>query len=272
MDSDFGNPFTLDEKLVVLFGGAGGLGKELALFLHRLGCHVVVVDLLTPKAFKELFSETLCNLSYVKCDITSLPELEACLAKIQKLHSTPDAVLNLASLDAPPDASSEANGPFENAVPALFEAYLNVNVTGSFLIARVFGSAMAIEGKGSLIFFNSIYGVVSPRQDIYQYRHERGEAFFKPAAYSVSKSGLTNFTKYLATYWGKSGLRVNQLVLGGVYNGQDKEFVNAYSENVPMGRMAKVDDLFGSVALLVSDASSYITGTSITIDGGYTAW
>lgn len=272
MDSSFGDPFNLSEKLVVLFGGAGGLGKELTLFLHTMGCRIVIVDLLPPKAVENLFSETLLNLSYLKCDITSLPDLESCLARIQELYSTPDAVLNLAALDAPPDANAEENGPFENAVPELFDSYLNVNVTGSFLVARVFGSAMAIEGKGSLIFFNSIYGVVSPRQDIYQYRHERGEAFFKPAAYSVSKSGLTNFTKYLATYWGKSGLRVNQLVLGGVYNGQDKEFVNAYTENVPMGRMAKVEDIFGSVALLVSDASSYITGASITIDGGYTAW
>ena len=131
---------------------------------------------------------------------------------------------------------------------------------------------MARKGKGSLIFFNSIYGIVSPRQDIYAYRREQGEAFFKPAAYSVTKSALTNFTRYLATYWGKSGLRVNQLVLGGVFNGQDEEFVNAYESHVPMGRMARAEDLLGALALLVSDSSSYMTGSSITIDGGYSAW
>lgn len=264
--------FALNEKIVVLVGGSGGLGLKLMLFFESMGCVVVIVDLLDPEDFEKLAPEGLDRLCYIKCDITKLFEVEACLEKIQKQYSTPDAVLNLAALDAPPDASSYANGPFENASPDIFSDYLNVNVMGSFLVARVFGSAMALEGKGSLIFFNSIYGVVSPRQDIYAYRREQGEAFFKPAAYSVTKSALTNFTRYLATYWGKSGLRVNQVVLGGVFSGQDEEFVKAYEANVPMGRMARVEDLLGPLALLVSDSSSYITGSSITIDGGYTAW
>lgn len=262
----------LNDKVVVLFGGAGGLGQELSLFFKRMGCNVVVVDLLSPKAYKTLAPESLSWLSYIKCDITSLSDVEACLKRIQRLHSTSDAVLNLAALDAPPDARSESNGPFEKTDPDLFNSYLNVNVTGSFLIARVFGAAMALKGKGSLIFFNSIYGVVSPRQDIYKYRHKRGEAYFKPVGYSASKSALTNFTGYLASYWGKSGLRENQVVLGGVYNGQDEEFVKAYSENVPMGSMAKVEDIFGPIALLVSDPSSYMTSSSVTIDGSYTTW
>ena len=272
MVESFLSSLNLTGKVVVLVGGAGGLGRELALFFEKMECNVVVVDLLTQEAFDKLAPESLGRVSYVSCDITCLSDVEACLTKIQKLHSTPDAVLNLAALDAPPDASSDSNGPFEDADPDLFNAYLDVNVMGGFLVARVFGAAMALEGKGSLIFFNSIYGVVSPRQDIYAYRREQGEAFFKPAAYSVTKSALTNFTRYLATYWGMSGLRVNQVVLGGVFNGQDDEFVKAYEANVPMGRMARVEDLLGPLALLVSDSSSYMTGSSITIDGGYTAW
>lgn len=263
---------SLTGKLVVLVGGGGGLGRELMLFFESMGCVVVVVDLLNPEEFETLASERPERITYIKCDITKLFDVEACLKKIQEKFSTPDAVLNLAALDATPDATSEANGPFEDASPDIFSAYLNVNVMGSFLVARVFGKAMALEGKGSLIFFNSIYGVVSPRQDIYAYRREQGEAFFKPAAYSVTKSALTNFTRYLATYWGKTGLRVNQVVLGGVFNGQDEEFVKAYEANVPMGRMARIEDLLGPLALLVSDTSSYMTGSSITIDGGYTAW
>lgn len=272
MEYNLINAFNLTDKVVVLFGGAGGLGQELSLFFKKMGCNVVVVDLLSSKAYKKLAPESLSWLSYIKCDITNPSDLEACLTRIKELHSTPDAVLNLAALDAPPDASSDTNGPFEKTDLDLFNAYLNVNVTGSFLVARVFGAAMALEGKGSLIFFNSIYGVVSPRQDIYKYRHDKGETFFKPAGYSVSKSGLTNFTRYLAAYWGKTGLRVNQVVLGGVYNGQDEKFVRAYSKNVPMGRMAKAEDIFGPVALLVSDSSSYMTGSSVMIDGGYTTW
>ena len=272
MQSSLTSTLNLNGKIVVLFGGAGGLGQHLTLFFGSMGCNVVVVDILTPQAFNAQMPKNLGQLHYIKCDITSLPDLESCLEKIQELHSTPDAVLNLAALDAPPNASSDENGQFEEADPNLFNAYLNVNVMGSFLVARVFGAAMALNGKGSLVFFNSIYGIVSPRQDIYNYRRKGGEAFFKPAAYSVTKSALTNFTRYLATYWGKTGLRVNQVVLGGVYNGQDDEFVRAYSANVPMGRMAKADDIVGPLALLVSDASSYITGASITIDGGYTAW
>ena len=209
---------------------------------------------------------------YLQCDVSSLHEVSECLKKVEILQSTPDAVLNLVALDAPPDADASLNGPFESCSDDVFKSFLDVNIFGCFAISRVFGSAMARKGKGSLIFFNSIYGIVSPRQDIYAYRREQGEAFFKPAAYSVTKSALTNFTRYLATYWGKSGLRVNQLVLGGVFNGQDEEFVNAYESHVPMGRMARAEDLLGALALLVSDTSSYMTGSSITIDGGYSAW
>ena len=159
-----------------------------------MGCDVVVVDLLPTDTFEKLGLNRSGRVSYFRCDVTSLSDVKRCLERIQETYATPDAVLNLAALDAPPDASSEANGPFETTDPDHFDDYLKVNVMGSFVVARVFGAAMASRGRGSLIFFNSIYGIVAPRQDIYDYRRKNGEAFFKPAGYSVTKSALTNFT------------------------------------------------------------------------------
>ncbi len=149
---------------------------------------------------------------------------------------------------------------------------MEVNVKGTFLMCQAFGAAMAEAGRGSIINIGSIYGVVSPDQSIYQYRRDRGEEFYKPVAYSTSKSALMNLTRYLAVYWAKKGVRVNTLVLAGVFNHQDKEFLENYTRRMPMGRMANADEYNASVVYLLSDASLYMTGAALTLDGGWTAW
>ena len=178
----------------------------------------------------------------------------------------------MAALDAPPDDDATVNGPLETIEIENFRKVIDVNVTGAFIAAQVFGGAMAKTGGGSIVFSGSVYGQVSPRQGIYQYRRDKGENFYKPVAYSVSKSALLNLTKYLATYWSKDSVRVNTLVLAGVFNNQDEEFLSGYLEHVPLGRMAEIDDITGAISFMLSQASSYMTGTSLIIDGGYTSW
>ena len=130
---------------------------------------------------------------------------------------------------------------------------------------------MSKNKKGSIINVSSIYGIVSPDQSIYDYKRKNGEIFFKPIAYSVSKSGLINMTKYLAVYWAKKNVRVNCLILAGVENNQDLEFKKSYCKRIPIGRMANQNEYNGAMIFLASNASSYVTVSHIVIDGGWTS-
>ena len=144
-----------------------------------------------------------------------------------------------------------------------------MNLKGTFLYCQIFGSA---EEKGGEVIVNisSIYRLVSPDQSLYKIR-ERGEQFFKPVAYSASKSGLLNLTRYLATYWAQSGIRVNTLTLAGVFNGQEAAFLESYCARIPIGRMANPDDYHGALIYLTSEMSRYMTGGNLIVDGGWTA-
>jgi NAD(P)-dependent dehydrogenase (short-subunit alcohol dehydrogenase family) len=148
---------------------------------------------------------------------------------------------------------------------------IDVNLKGVYLCCQVFGAAMANAGKGSIINVASIYGVVSPDQNLYEYRRQRGETFYKPVAYSASKSGILNLTRYLAVYWAKKGVRVNSLTIAGVFNNQEQAFLDAYCGRIPVGRMARAGEYNGSVIFLASSASGYMTGANLIIDGGWTA-
>jgi NAD(P)-dependent dehydrogenase (short-subunit alcohol dehydrogenase family) len=130
---------------------------------------------------------------------------------------------------------------------------------------------MAKAQKGSIINVASIYGVVSPDQNLYEYRRKRGEVFYKPVAYSASKSGILNLTLYLAVYWAKQNIRVNSLTIAGVFNNQEQAFLDVYCGRIPVGRMANADEYNGSVLFLASEASRYMTGHNLVVDGGWTA-
>jgi len=171
-----------------------------------------------------------------------------------------------------PDAPPEEVGPLESYPEESFDRVMEVNVKGTFLCCQVVGSRMAEARRGSIVNISSVYGMLSPVQDVYAFRRASGETFFKPVAYSVSKSALYNLTRYLATYWARAGVRVNTLTLAGVANDQPQEFVEAYTARMPIGRMADVTEVVGPVVFLVSDASSYVTGANLVADGGWSAW
>ena len=258
-----GSPFDVRDRVVVITGGAGQLGRAFATSLGAAGAKIALVDRVPVK-------ETPTRLS-ITCDITDRPALESGLSRIEEAWETPFGLVNAAAIDSPPDAPPEENGPFESYPESSFDRIMSVNVKGTLLCCQVFGGAMAARGKGSIVNIASIYGMVSPDQSLYQYRRDRGEIFYKPVAYSASKSALYNLTRYLAAYWGGKGVRVNTLTLGGVYNNQDPQFLERYNPKVPLGRMADVNEYNGVVQFLLSDAASYVTGSNIVADGGFTA-
>jgi NAD(P)-dependent dehydrogenase (short-subunit alcohol dehydrogenase family) len=153
----------------------------------------------------------------------------------------------------------------------VFRQVLDVNVLGLFQCAQVFGGDMAARGVGSIINIGSLYSVVSP--DARLYDHLPGDPpFLKPPAYGASKAAVVNLTRYLAAHWAPKGVRVNALSPGGVKSKQDEEFVRKYCARVPMGRMAAPGDLQGPLLFLATEASSYVTGINLVVDGGFTAW
>ena len=267
--------FSVEGRVAVVTGGMGQLGRQFSLALLARGARVAVFDLQIDEVkaaarFGEHYDDP--NLMFVDADVTSRHSLEAALAQVETAWETPHVLVNNAGLDSPPGAPAAENGPFESYPEASLDKVLDVNLKGVVLCCQVVGGAMAQAGRGSIININSIYGIISPDQRLYTYRAAGGSPFFKPVAYSISKSGLLNLTRYLATYWAEKGVRVNTLTFGGVFNNQDETFLQNYRSRVPLGRMAREDEYNGAVIFLASDASSYMTGSNMIIDGGWTAW
>ena len=269
------NLFDLQDQIAVVTGGLGQLGKQFTLALVDYGARVAVLDRSNDKELvAQRFGPHAENerLKFLAADVTNRSSLEDALKDIENAWGSPTILINNAGLDSPPNAPASDNGPFESFSEESWSAVLDVNLTGVFLCCQVFGGAMARAKRGSIINISSIYGLVSPDQRLYEYRQTEGAPFFKPISYSVSKSGLLNLTRYLATYWAQSLVRVNTLTLGGVFNGQDQTFLANYCYKVPLGRMAREDDYNGAVIFLASNASAYMTGANLIIDGGWTAW
>ena len=209
-------------------------------------------------------------------DINSKAAINAALDEMAAAWGeAPDVLINNAGIDTQPSAPPEVSGPFEQFPEKVFREVVDTNLVGTFLCCQAVGARMVAEGKGgSIINIGSIYGMLSPIQDIYAYKKERtGVPFIKPVAYSAAKSGVYNLTRYLATYWGKSGIRVNTLSPAGVWRDtQDETFIANFTARMPMGRMSRENEYNGAVIFLASKASSFMTGANLVIDGGWTAW
>lgn len=268
--------FSLHNKVAVVTGGWGQLGQQFCIACADSGARVAVVDILdrarTVHPEFEHYLKT-GKITTYKGDTTNRTRLKEISEEISVSLKTPDILVNASAIDSPPGEHADENGPFEDYPEKSLDRILSVNVKGVFLCCQVFGGAMAEKGNGgSVINIASIYGMVSPNQNVYEYKRKNGKQWYKPAAYSVTKAALLNLTRYLATYWAGEGIRVNTISPAGVFNNQDEEFLSEYYKYVPMGRMAKENEINGTVVFLASDASSYVTGANIVVDGGWTAW
>ena len=237
--------FDVSGKICIVTGGLGQIGKNMAREFYIRGAKVAIFARhVNPEKVQAVFPPE---------------EYDADRMKFYAVDI------------APPEVS----GPFENFPEEVFREVVDVNLVGTFLCCQAVGSRMIRAGKGgSIINVGSIYGMLSPIQDIYKYKEERtGIPFIKPVAYSAAKSGIYNLTRYLATYWGKKGIRVNTLTPAGVWRDtQDETFIANFTARMPMGRMSREDEYNGAVIFLASDASSFMTGSNLVIDGGWTAW
>jgi NAD(P)-dependent dehydrogenase (short-subunit alcohol dehydrogenase family) len=271
-----GDPlFDLAGRVAVVTGGMGQLGSELAVALAGREMRVAILDVETEPPQTAAALRTGLEEGTVRvhrCDVTDRSAVEAALALVEVDWGVPHLLVNAAAIDAPPDAPASEVGPFEDVPLDVLERVVHVNVLGVVVPCQVIGGAMAGAGRGSIVNLGSVYGLLSPDQGLYDFRRAAGENFFKPVAYSLSKSALLNLTRYLATYWGRKGVRVNTLTPHGIENGQPAAFVEAFAARSPLGRLMDVSEAVGSVVFLASDASSYVTGTNLVVDGGWSAW
>lgn len=267
--------FSVVDKVVVITGGLGQLGVAYACALAERGARVATLDLADiPQTGADAFRTYVAKgqIRHYVVDITKRENLVIISERIRHDLGRPEVLINNAALDSPPGAPEAEVGPFESYPETSFEKVMDVNVRGTFLCCQIFGGSMAQQGKGAIINVSSIYGILSPCQDIYEFRRTGGGVFYKPVAYSVSKSAVLNLTRYLATYWAGNGVRVNTLTLAGVFNDQPQAFLDAYCARMPMRRMADANEYIGPVLFLASEASSYMTGSNLVVDGGWSAW
>jgi len=263
--------FSVSKETVIITGASGQLGLVYQKAFLREGSNVVGIDINKSQEIDDLKNEFKNKYLFLNGDITSKSSLEKCLKDIKQKFEDPSVLINNAALDSPPGSGHEETGPFEAYPEKSWDKVLDVNLKGTFLTCQIFGAEMASIGRGSIINISSIYGMVSPDQNIYNYKKKNGEVFYKPVAYSASKSGVMNLTRYLATYWARSNVRVNTVSLAGVFNDQEEEFLESYCSRIPIGRMAKENEYIGAIMFLSSDASTYMTGSNLVIDGGWTS-
>ena len=269
--------FDLTGRVAVVTGGVGLLGAEFCRTLTEAGAAVAVVDL--NESASQALAESLTNSGYqalaASADITQPDSVHAAVEQVLSKFGRIDILVNSAALDPKfdPDAVNKGitPGAFENYPLELWNSALNVNLTGMFLMTQACVKPMIAQGKkGSIINICSTYGLNGPDQRIYIKEGKR--VAFKPVYYTVTKAGVLGFTKYLAAYYAETEIRVNALTPGGVFNNHENYFVKNYSARTVLGRMAHKDEMNGALLFLASDASSYMTGNNVVVDGGWTAW
>ncbi len=268
--------FDLSERVFLITGGCGLLGVEHAKAIADAGGTPVIADLridAAKDAAAGIAREFGVPASAVELDVTSSESSQAALRVVLARHERLDGLINNAAHNPKVEGKGLSASRFENFALEDWSRDLAVGLTGAFLVSQIFGAYLAAHGGGVIVNIASDLGLIAPDQRIYR-RPGLAEAEqpVKPVTYSVVKGGLVMFTKYLATYWAEQHVRVNALVPGGVYAGQPDDFVERLTHLIPMGRMAKRDEYRAALVFLCSDASSYMTGSNLIVDGGRTCW
>ena len=266
--------FDLTGRIAIVTGGVGLLGSEFCRTLAEAGASVIISDLngeaarnlavsLTQNGYRAASHET---------DVTSADSVKELVMDTIKAFGRLDILVNSAALDPKfdPHSSKSHSGAFESYPVELWQQALDVNLTGAMLCCQAAVQPMLEQGSGTIINLSSIYGISAPDQRLYQ--RVGSPPQYKPVYYTVTKAGILGLTKYLSAYYAGKNIRVNALTPGGVYNGHDEEFLTAYAARSVMGRMAEKDEMNGALLFLASDASKYMTGANLIIDGGWTAW
>jgi len=263
--------FSLKNKTAIVTGACGLLGKQHCHALAEAGANVVVSDI-NEEACSAIAASLGDGHLGIGFDVTSPASIAQAKERIMQKYGSIDVLVNNAAIndmfENPLLAGTQSM--FENYPLEMWDRSWKVNVSGVFLCSQIFGSVMAQQGSGSIINIASTYGIVAPDQSIY--KNEQGEqTFYKSPSYPVTKSAVIGFTKFLASYWGNKNVRVNTLSPGGVENSQDEFFKNNYANKTLLHRMAAPTDYKGAIVFLASNASAYMTGANLVVDGGWTA-
>ena len=271
--------FCIKDKVIVITGGAGLLGRKHAEAILDGGGVPVLLDI-SGSALKHVQEDLYKNypsqkIEVFETDITNEAALQEVLVCLREKYGRIDGLINNAANNPKVEGNVEnmKNIQFENFPLTMWLDDIAVGLTGAMLCAKVFGAEMAKQGKGVILNISSDLGIIAPDQRIYRKKGLADEEqTVKPVTYSVIKHGLLGLTKYLATYWAEKGVRTNALCPAGVFNGQNEEFLNKLENLIPMGRMADVEEYKATVLYMMSDASSYMTGSTVVVDGGRTCW
>jgi NAD(P)-dependent dehydrogenase (short-subunit alcohol dehydrogenase family) len=266
--------FGLAGQVAIVTGGLGRLGREYVRTLARAGADVAAFDVAgAAEWFEDLAAEG-ARVSVHRVDITDKAAVDAAVAAVAAAWGAPTILVNNAGMGSSPAAAGTENGPFEDYPEVAWDTMIDSHLKGTLFVSQAFVRAFRAAGRraGSIVNVSSTYGVVSPEQAVYEYKRASGATYFKPVGYSVAKSGVLNFTRWLAEYGAPLGIRANTLVPGGVReDAHDPAFVAEYEKRTPMARMANADDYNGAVLFLASRASAYMTGAMVVVDGGWTA-
>ncbi|MFW6065136.1 MAG: oxidoreductase [Candidatus Natronoplasma sp.] len=256
--------FLLEGKTAVVTGGAGLIGEEVVKALAQAKANVMIADVDNENGeeLEERLSENDLKVFFKRSDITDEDSIQETIDSAEEKYGGIDIWVNCAY-----PRTSDWGNKFEKISYESLKKNIDMHLNGYFLCCQKIAEYMKEKEGGVIINFGSTYGVVGPRFDIY-----KDTEMTMPAPYSAIKGGIINFTRYLATYYAPHKIRVNAICPGGVYDGQDENFVKRYSENTPLGRMAEPEEIAGPVLFLCSDAASYITGEVLMVDGGWTTW
>lgn len=272
------NYFNLNDKNIIITGGAGMLGEKHVEAIIVAGGKPIVLDHSQKKleTLKQKIEKKFSyNLLYFKVDITNELQVKKILAKIKDLKIYINGIINNAAINPTSENLKNFESRVEKFTLENWYKFLDVELTGTFLILKHFGSYMASSNKGGVIInVSSDLGIIAPDQRLYNHGKKNKEyTEVKPITYSVSKAGMIGFTKYISTYWSGKNIRCNAICPGGIYTkDMNKNFIKKINELIPLGRMAKPDEYQGTIIWMLSEASSYLNGAIITVDGGRSVW